>query len=153
MFIKKTVSITNQIDITTAKRCAALLDESKALPYVEVIEKLIKETDIPKGKSGEAARSSLRLFAKYLEDNKVIYPTAVDAIDFVYQNVDEVDNFGLHILFTNATWIVNYCSQNFHKLFGGIFAGKTITRKISLKGNSIINEDSISFEYRTFEEN
>ena len=152
MKITKEIPETKIRHLETIKRCKALLEEDKPLPYKEEVETYIKLRNIGKGEFYDAFKTSLRQFGEYLESHKVIYPTKGDAINFLYEHKDDADGFDLDLIFSAIHGFVDYCRANFHILFGGIFSGTRITRKIIFIDSPLIIDDETTYEINYKEE-
>jgi len=152
MKITKQIPKTKITHLETIKRCRALLDEDKPLPYKEEVECYIKIRNIGKGDYYKHFRNSLRQFGDYLEKHKVIYPTKGDAISFLFEHKDDADGFDLDLIFSAVHGFVDYCRANFHILFGGLFADTQIIRKINFVNSPLIIDDETIYEINKVED-
>lgn len=143
MYIKADIPSVRKINVEAYERYKALYDSDEPLPYKEVI----KGHDVAHIVLGKDGRNYLLEFGKYLQSSNVIYPIRGDAIDFIYKHKDELNDFELEWLFTFCIEFVRYCRNNFSKLFGSIFAGTTITRRVEFVHGPILIETSTSVKF------
>ena len=146
MKITKSIPEVESKQIDVVNRCKSLLDECKPLPFKEEVEHYIKLRKFSNSGPEKIVVLSLRLFGNYLEERNVIYPTKGDAIDFFFKQKDELDGFELDLFFASINGFVNYSRNNFHKLFGGLFAGTTITRRINFTNGPLIVDDETTYQ-------
>ena len=147
MYIKAEIPSVRKINVVAYERYKSLYDSDEPLPYKEVVETYLKGHDVAHTVLGKEGRNYLLEFGEYLQKSNVIYPIRGDAIDFMYKHKDELNDFELEWLFTFCIEFVRYCRNNFNKLFGSIFAGTTITRRVEFVRGPILIETSTSVKY------
>lgn len=126
--------------------CIALLDANKPLPYNDLMDYFIEKAKLGNCGNDKLSRICLKMYAEYLMSHHVIYPIKGDVINFVYQN-REMDFYKIDMLFFSASYFTKYVQRNFNRVFGGIFAGKHISRTIDFAEDDLIYHEHVNYSY------